>query len=142
MKSMLRLFGTSHVYRQIAARECEPVMIRRLFGCTAMVTAAIALLLSTLTGTANAGTAVITVSHLNALFVPILGCTANYAVVAAGLTIDDPVCPGASYVAINALPALSDVTIYNGNNLTAQTNGLVIQPIYGPIKIVVPPGLV
>lgn len=117
-------------------------MIRRLFGCAAMVTAAIALLLSILTGTANAGTANITVSHLNASFIPILGCTMNYTVVAAGLTIDDPVCPGASYVAINAVPALSGITIHNGNNFTTTTNGLVIQPIYGPIEIVVPPGLV
>lgn len=113
---------------------------RQFLGGAAITTAATALLLSTLSGTANAAVGgAILVQQLNSNLVPV--CAQNYVNGIAPQTIHDPTCVGAAYVSITSTATLHPITIHT-DYVTYTFNGLYITPI-GPhgLDIDVPGGL-
>jgi hypothetical protein len=79
----------------------------QFLGGAAITTAATALLLSTLSGTANAAVGAILVQQLNASLVPV--CAQNYVVGTAPQTIHDATCAGAVYASFTGSTPLSVV---------------------------------
>ena len=112
----------------------------RFLGGAAVTTAATALLLSTLSGTANAAAGgVILVQQLNAH--GILVCAQNYVNGTEPETIHDATCSGAAYASIISTATLNPITVHT-DYVTYTFNGLYVTPI-GPsgLDIDVPGGL-
>lgn len=98
-------------------------------GAAAITTAATALLLSTLSGTANAAVGgVILVQQLNANLIPV--CAQNYATGIAAETIHDPTCADAAYASITSTATLHPITVHT-DYVTYTFNGLYVTQL-GP----------
>jgi hypothetical protein len=98
----------------------------QLLGGAAVTTA---LLLSTLSGTANAAVGgVILVQQLNSSLG--LVCTQNYVGKLASETIHDPTCADAAYAAITSTATLHPITVHT-DYVTYTFNGLYVTPL-GP----------
>jgi hypothetical protein len=117
-------------------------MIRRFLGGAAITTAATALLLSTLSGTANAAVGTVNVAQVfTSDSIPV--CVQDY--VAANpyerKTIHDPTCTGAT-LALITIATVNPITVHSGTVFVSASNGVYLIPI-GPsgIDIDFPPGL-
>ena len=117
-------------------------MIRRFLGGAAVTTAATALLLSTLSGTANAAVGSVNVVQLDASGT-ITVCVNGYVAVNLYVpqTIHVPTCAGAALASV-AITTINPITVRSGTVFVTVSNGVYVMPI-GPtgIDIDLPPGL-